>query len=460
MVLPVLIGVAGVGAIVVWVSARPTVPLEARLPGLDRPAGVAAPESEGPVQGTLATFAGTPDKLTTPWPQFRGPKGDNIVRDQIKLARKWPSGGPRKLWQIELGEGYAGAAVWNGRVYVVDYDRDASADAIRCFSLADGKEIWRFSYPVVVKRNHGMSRTVPAITDKYLVAMGPKLHVSCLDPATGKSFWQMDLKQKFRSTVPQWYTGQCPIIENDRVILAPGDDALVAAVDCKSGQVLWKSANPSGWKMTHASLAPMEFGGRRMYVYCASGGVAGVDANDGHLLWQTTDWKITMATVPSPVVLPGGRIFFCGGYNSGSLLLELKREGERLAPVTVARFKPAVFSSTQHTPILYENHLYGVREKDREFVCLSLAGKPVWSSGSEHRFDKGMGPYLLADKMFYVLDDSGKLTLLEATPTAYKQLAEAQILDGADAWAPMALVGGRLLLRDMTRMVCIDVANP
>ena len=44
------------------------------------------------------------------------------------------------LWSIELGEGHAGAAVRDGRVFVLDYDRAASADVLRCFSLADGRE--------------------------------------------------------------------------------------------------------------------------------------------------------------------------------------------------------------------------------------------------------------------------------------------------------------------------------
>ena len=72
-----------------------------------------------------------------------------------------------------------------------------------------------------------MSRTVPAVTDKYLVALGPKCHVSCLDPATGKPYWLIDLVWQFGATVPPWYAGQCPLIDGDRAILAPGGDALL-----------------------------------------------------------------------------------------------------------------------------------------------------------------------------------------------------------------------------------------
>ena len=53
-------------------------------------------------------------------------------------------------------------------------------------------------------------------------------------------------------------------------------DALMVAVELSTGKVIWKSSNPREWKMTHASVVPMEFGGKKMYVYCGSGGVAGV----------------------------------------------------------------------------------------------------------------------------------------------------------------------------------------
>jgi hypothetical protein len=57
-----------------------------------------------------------------------------------------------------------------------------------------------------------------------------------------------------------------------------------------------------------------------------------------------------------------------------------------------------------------------------------------------------------------VLNDSGKLTLVKATPERYHQLAEAQVLHGLESWAPMALVNGHLFARDFTRLACFDVA--
>ena len=83
--------------------------------------------------------------------------------------------------------------------------------------------------------------------------------------------------------------------------------------------------------------------------------------------------------------------------------------------------------------------------------------KMTWTSGKTNRF--GLGPYLVADGKFFILDDSGVLTMIKASTKEYVQLAQAQVLEGSDAWGPMAIVDGRLLLRDSQKMVCLNVRD-
>jgi outer membrane protein assembly factor BamB len=358
---------------------------------------------------------------------------------------------------VDCGEGYAGAVVREGRVYLMDYDYDKKQNALRCLSPADGGEIWRYAYAMAVKRNHGMTRTVPAVTDKFVVAMDPKCHVLCLDAETGELRWGMNLVSEFGATVPPWYAGQCPLIDGDAVILAPGGhDALLAAVDLATGKQRWRTPNPRGWKMTHSSVMPMEFAGQRFYVYCGSGGVAGISAKDGAVLWETDVWKISFATVPSPLVLEGGKIFLSGGYNAGSLLLQLDDQGGTLVPQTVWKLGPEVFGATQHTPIFHDGQIFGTRPNG-QFVCLGLDGKVARASPAG--VDFGLGPFLWADGLFYVMNDSGSLSLMEETPASFNLLAQAQVLAGRESRGPMALAGGRLLARDFTRLVCLDVSG-
>ena len=117
-----------------------------------------------------------------------------------------------------------------------------------------------------------------------------------------------------------------------------------------------------------------------------------------------------------------------------------------------------------HTPILYKNHLFAVGSKTRgRFTCLGLDGKVVWQSpvvsgdaAASKTFE--LGGFMLADGMFFVLDGvSGVLRLLDANTTQYKELASAQVLAGGDVWGPLALSNGRLVIRDMSQMVCLQV---
>ena len=455
--LPVGLAIIGVVLLYVWLSADAAMELTERLAIAENVPEMLPDESiVEEVRGHLIQFDGEPADLPGAWPRFRGANFDAISTDDIALARTWPADGPGVLWSIEVGEGYAGAAVLAGRVYVLDYDHENQADAIRCLSLADGKEIWRYWYPVKVKRNHGMSRTVPAVTDKYVVTFGPKCHVTCLDSVTGQFRWMLNLVKDFGAKVPPWYAAQCPLIEDGKAIIAVGADLLMMAVDCETGEIVWQSPNPRGWVMTHSSVMPAEFMGARMYVYCGSGGVVGVSAEDGSILWESAEWKIRVANVPTPVVAGEGRIFLSGGYNAGSMMLQLTKEDGKISTQEVFRLEPEVFGSPQHTPVFYDGYIYGIRP-DGQLTCLDLDGQVVWTSTSAHQF--GRGPYTIANGLIYVMNDSGVLTLVNATPSGYVEFGQAKVLDGIESWGPMAIVSGRLILRDLNRMICLDITE-
>jgi len=451
---------AGAGPATVRVSlgnqGRP--PLMQRVPGLDG-TPKAALAGAGPLAeaGQPTRGPGQPADIPGVWPAFRGPNRDAICDDGTPLARSWPPQGPPVLWRIELGQGYASAVIRDGRVYVLDYDETAKADTMRCLSLADGREIWRNSYPVEVTPNHGCSRTVPALVNECVVSIGPRCHVACWDAETGQCRWLIDMIQRFGAEERQWYTGQCPLVDGDRVILAPcGPDALLVAIEYRTGQVLWKTPNPRGWKMTHSSVMTTEFAGRKMYVYCGTGGTAGIAADDGQLLWDETSWVENFATSPSPLPLPDGRIFLCSGYDiTGAMMLQMKQAGDGFKAEKAYELKRKEFNSEQQTPVFYRGHLYGVRKLREQMLCMDASGKELWNSGS---LKFGHGPYMIADGMIFALADNGLLVTMEATHEGYRPLAQFQVFEnGHDAWGPMAMAAGRLIVRDLTRMACVDV---
>jgi outer membrane protein assembly factor BamB len=454
--IPAGLAMVGAAALSLWIAVESQqAKVGLRLPGDDNEgAGLAAVVVD--IKGTFTPGEGKPADWEGSWPWFRGAGLDNISTEQGVLARSWKPTGPPKLWSIEVGEGYAGPAIHKGRVYLLDYDQKKLGDVLRCLSLADGKEIWQRFYAVDIGRNHGITRTVPAVTDKYVVTLGPKCQVMCADAISGDFVWGIDLVREHKTTVPPWYAGQCPLIDGDRVILAPGGTSLLMAAELATGKVVWKTENPKQWKMTHSSVVPITFGGTKMYVYAASGGVVGVSAEDGKLLWETAEWKVNMANVPTPVPMGDDRIFLSGGYGAGSMMIRLNQSAGGIVVENVYRLKPEVFGAEQHTPVLYKGFLYGLIPPTGRPVCLDPAGKRKWISGAKERF--GLGPFMVAEGMLIVLDEKGKLVLAEATEAGYKPIAAAYVIEDAnEAWGPLALAGGRLIVRDMTRLVCLDL---
>src|SRR5262245_42576056 len=53
------------------------------------------------------------------WPRWLGPQRDGVWRETGVLD-KFPEGGPKLRWRTPVGGGYAGPAVADGRVYVMD----------------------------------------------------------------------------------------------------------------------------------------------------------------------------------------------------------------------------------------------------------------------------------------------------------------------------------------------------
>ena len=439
------------------------------VPGRDnRPPGFKSQSEAVDIGAYFASFDGIPSEIQGSWPRFRGADFDNISKEKIRLASSWGDAGPDILWSIDLGEGHAAPVVSNGRVYILDYDEDERADVLRCFSFDDGTEIWRRGYELHVKRNHGMSRTVPAVTDKYVVTIGPKCHVMCVDAVSGDFRWGIDLEREYGAEVPLWYTGQCPLIDDSLAVIAVGGRSLIIAVDCETGEVVWEVPNPNDWKMSHSSIMPFFIQGKKMYVYCALGGIIGVSAEKetaGEILFETNLWNRNVIA-PSPIHIGDGRIFVTAGYGAGSMMLKLNFEDGSFSAESLQELKPEEgLASEQQTPIFYKGHLFSLLPKDagplrNQFVCYHPddCSQTLWSSGKTNRF--GLGPYIVADDKFFILSDDGVLTILKTSTKEYVQLARAKVLDGVDAWGPLALVKGRLFARDSSRLVCIDLRAP
>src|ERR1041384_8557911 len=83
------------------------------------------------------------------WAQWGGPQR-NFKSDAKGLATSWPTTGPRRLWQRELGEGYSAIAAEGGMLFTMY--RKGENEVVIALDAATGKTIWEYGYAAPLDR--------------------------------------------------------------------------------------------------------------------------------------------------------------------------------------------------------------------------------------------------------------------------------------------------------------------
>lgn len=452
-----------------YLLSQPARDLKMSRPGMDNRPAITADHDRVLIGEFFKVFDESDQSDSGSWPRFRGSAFDNIAKGTTPVSEQWPESGPPVMWTLDLGEGHAGAAVHKGKVYLLDYDEQGKADALRVFSFETGVELWRRWYKVHIKRNHGISRSIPTVTDKAIVTVGPRCHVMAVDTETGDLRWSMDLVKDFGAELPQWYTAQCPLIDGSTAVIAIGGDRLMVGVDLTTGDIVWETPNPDRWKMSHSSIFPTRLHGKKTYVYLAIGGIVGISSEGddrGEILWKTSDWNPTVIA-PSPLFPGNNEIIAMAGYGAGGARFKIEKSKTGFKAVLIEKYRPKEGLSSEHqTPILTGDHVWTIEPKDagalrNQLVCYHVSDlkKPVWASGKENRY--GLGPYLLVEDKMFLMNDDSELFLYKIIDHKSALLLDQHKVfkEGTDAWGPMVYIDGYLLLRDSRRLAKLYVGE-
>ena len=408
------------------------------------------------------------------WPQYLGPNG-NSSSIQKNILRSWPQQGPEVLWTANVGIGYGGPVVKDGKVYLLDRD-DKVGDKMRCFDLSSGKELWSFGYNAPGSVMFPGSRSVPALDGNRLYSCGPYGNLYCIDINTHKALWNKNVWTDFGGgEIPRWAITQCPLVFGDLLILASqAPQAGVVAYDKLTGNVRWKT--PSLGAVGYVSPAIVKVGKESHVVMItasagrgesASGGkVVGIEPLTGKVLWEYTNWQCGIP-VPSAVDAGEGRVLITGGYQAGAAMIKVEKKADGSYSVSEL-YKNADFGAHTQPPVLVNGNFYAqytTNERKDGLVCMSMDGKIKWKTGRTPLFDKG--GLILADGLLLGTDGSSKLYLIEPDPSAFKPVATSDLLKPEPGdkraqnqnWAPLALANGKLLIRDQSRLICVKVAK-
>ena len=220
--------------------------------------------------------------------------------------------------------------------------------------------------------------------------------VVALDPATGEPAWQTKFAERAPYTSP------------------------LAATLAGVPQVL----------VHHAVVGPPSIGG-----------LTAIDPGTGSVMWTQTPAASKAVSFETPLLLGGDRVALLT-WNDVTAQ-QVKREGGAWRMDEL--WRSGDLSASIAPPVLHEGHLYGFGGDD--LACVEAAtGKVAW----KQRLYGGSA--ILVDGHLVVLSSaSGEVRIVEATPAAYREKAQAR---RAGPWGPLgrpAQLRGRPHLRPQRR---------
>jgi outer membrane protein assembly factor BamB len=426
--------------------------------------------SQNTIRLVIFAFLFTGCQKASNWNQYLGPDR-NATISGTAILHSWPEEGPAELWSLPLGEGYGGAAIFDGEVFILDRQK-GEADILRCINLETGEEIWNYTYEAKGEIPYPGSRNVPYVDKDNIWSMGPHGDLYCFSKKQRKPVWNINILDEFDRELSRWGVSQAPLIYKDFVIVAPqGKAGGVVAIHKLSGEIAWKSRPLTGHPF-HVSPILAKFGGVDQVIAISpyaredssqTNEVVSFDAKTGQELWKYTGLK-SYATIAPPTIIGDNKLFltdcsYDGSYDPVSILLEIKKEESDFIIEEIFLTEEA--GSKMHPAVLFEDHLYMNHSgRPNRMICLNLEGEVLWHSDS---IGFEMGGLILVDGM--IINQNGKdgeIALIEPSPEGYREVGRASFFSSkkSQAWAPLAFSQGKLVIRDLEKLVCVDIQNP
>lgn len=484
-------------------------------------AAVGAGLSPAPKPFDRLTFHSAPKPLaanarTSDWPRVLGPS-DDATSPETPLLKGWPTGGPKLVWEVAMGEGYTSPAI-SGDHCVIFHATDGR-EIVECLHAETGQRFWSADYPVEYRDRYGFAngpRGSPVIADGVVVTLGVTSMLKAFDLQSGAELWHHDLRNEYK--VPQDFfgAGSSPLIIDGKVIVNVGGKAAgidgsegqrerkeklaaagvsVAAFNLKNGKVVWTVEDV--WGASYASPVPAKLHGlTKILIYAggesdpAVGGLLCIDPATGtlHDRFPWRDEEYIQATGTSPVVIPDkNRAFITTAYPKGHPLGGVMVEFDSNFKAKEV-WKSAKIACHWMNPVYHDGHLYaidGEREDNSRLVCVNAdTGAEVWAQSIEWEdaaFGQAQGrnrpirlsilraSLLKADGAFLCLGETGSLHWLDLSPQGAKVLQQAQLFYALNTWSLPALSRGLLYVRQQSqsldrqnkeRILCYDFRGP
>jgi len=393
------------------------------------------------------------------WPEFHGPRRDNISPD-TGLLKQWPPGGPRRLWEATgLGHGYSCPSIADGRIYITG---SINGQCVITALDLNGKKLWTATNGKAWNRSYPGTRSTPTFSNGMLYHLSGIGNLACLRADTGERVWSVNILKRFGGRNITWGLAESPLVFDGKVVVTPGGpQTSMVALDATTGKVVWECRG-AGDKPGYASPVLIEWKGLKQIVTAMSESIVGVRASDGKLLWRFPHKVYADENIATPL-FQDGFVIVSGCVRKGTTCLRLEVSGQTCA-VKVQWHNPTL-DNKQGGLVLADGRIYGYAEagsRGRPWVCVDFkTGRDIFRSAplrSSYKYPNGSLTY--ADGMFYLYSDDGKVALARATDRGFVVTGRLRVENPGrnPTWAHPVVCGGRLYLRYGDRLAAYDVA--
>ena len=391
------------------------------------------------------------------WPGWRGSDRTGLSTES-GLLKSWPEGGPKLTWKATgLGKGYSTPSIAGDRIFLLGTD-PAKKEYLIALDAKNGTIIWKTPFGTLGRNVEG-PRSTPTLDEGRAYVISSDGQLLCASQSDGKVVWKKDLKAEFGGKAGGWDYAESPLIDGDRLICTPGGaKATIVALKKVDGSVVWTTAiakESPGHKQPYStagygSVMPGEICGVRQYVQFLDGGVVGLAAEDGRLLW-TYEHPASPVANCSTVLIKGDAVFAASAYKTGGGMAKISKSGDGFKAQEAWFMKD--FLNHHGGTVLVDGHIYGTGAA--ELFCVDFeTGTVKWEAKGV-----GKGSVGYADGHLYVRSENGPMALVEVSPAGYKEISRFSPADRAreKAWPYPVIAGGCLYLRDQDILQCYDV---
>jgi outer membrane protein assembly factor BamB len=384
----------------------------------------------------------------TDFPHFLGPHGARGVPD-ANLASDWKAHPPKLIWKHPIGGGLSGFAVVGN--FAVTQEQRGDEKLLVCYEFLTGEPLWSHSLPgrfVNVLGRDG-PRATPTIADGKVYCQWSEGDLTCHAGQSGEVVWSHNLLEQFNAPQISWGRSGSPLVVAEKVIVSAGgpNGFSLVAFNKETGKLIWHAGNDraSYASPVHATLAGVE-----QVVVVNENWVVGHRLTDGEVLWRQrwTGSSDTDANTTQPVILPDDHVFVSHGYGYGCALFKIVADSSGKLTSHEEIANKTLLKTKMSNVAVRGDYIYGLSGGILECVEWRTLARQ-WKRG---RY--GHGQMIVAgDKLLVTVEETGEISLVEASPEKQVELARFQAIEG-QTWNPFALVGPYLLLRNESEAAC------